>query len=327
MKKILILLLIGLSVTLSAQEIKIGTIAPAGSAWETTLKELASEWTRISNGEIVVKIYSGGTVGDEEDIIRKIKLGRLHAAALTSQGIKSISSDLFALSVPMLIKDDKEFDYVFNRIKPVFDQKLQENGFVPLGWAMTGWVKWFTRSRVLYPSDLMQVKLAVDNADEKAIQIWQRIGFKVIPLSFPDLMSGIYSGMADGTYITPYAANAMGIVDHAPYMLDLPITPVYGLLTISDRTWKKVNDKYKQQILKRTSEILDQFYGKILDIENEGLGIMKQRGLVTVSATPDAVKEWEKVVESGVSMYVKQTITPSVYAEIEKYINEYRKKQ
>ncbi|MDX9799879.1 MAG: TRAP transporter substrate-binding protein DctP [Spirochaetia bacterium] len=326
MKKIFIFLFILLSAAVFAQEIKIGTVAPAGSAWETTIKEIASEWTRISGGEISVKIYSGGTVGDEEDIIRKIKLGRLNAAALTSQGIKSISNDLFALSIPMLVKDDDEFNYVFEKIEPLFNKKMEENGFVPLGWAMTGWVKWFTKSEVVYPDDLMQIKLAVDNSDDKVIKIWQSIGFKVIPLSLSDLMSGIYSGMADGTYITPYAANAMGIAEYTPYMLDLQIAPVYGVLTISDRTWKKVNDSYKPLLLKRTGEILNQFYGKITVIENEGLKIMKQKGLVSVPITPDAAKEWDKIVEDGVGLFVKESISPSLYSEIKKYINEYRKK-
>ena len=190
MKKIFIILFVFISTAAFTQEIKIGTVAPAGSAWETTLKEIASEWTRISGGEISVKIYSGGTVGDEEDIIRKIKLGRLNAAALTSQGIKNISNDLFALSIPMLVKDDEEFEYVFEKIKPQFDKKLEENGFVPLGWAMTGWVKWFTKSKILYPDDLKQIKVAVDNTDDKIIQIWQNIGFKVIPLSLSHGING-----------------------------------------------------------------------------------------------------------------------------------------
>ena len=327
MRKYFYFFLFLFTASLFAQEIKIGTVAPAGSAWETTLKEIAAEWTKISNGEIIVRIYSGGTVGSEDDIIRKIKLGRLNAAALTSQGIRSISNDLFALSIPMMIKDDKEFAYVFSKMQPAFDKNLQNNGFVPLGWTNTGWVKWFTKSEVLYPDDLKQIKLAVDNSDEKALQIWQRTGFKVIPLSITDLMSGIYSGMADGTYFTPYAANAIGLAEYTPYMLDLPISPVYGLLTISDRTWRRVNEKYKPALLKRTSEILAKFYDKIIAIENEGLTRMQQKGLKIVKATPDAVNEWEKVVESGVKIYIEQTITPSVYADIRKYIDEYREKK
>ncbi len=325
-KGFLLLLILVFASAIFAQEIKIGTVAPTGSLWETTIKEIAAEWTKISNGEITVRIYSGGTVGDEEDIIRKIKLGRLHAAALSSQGMKSISEQLFVLSVPMLIKDDNEFDYVFKKMQPTFNKELQKNGFVPLGWTNTGWVKWFTKIKVLYPDDLRQIKLAVDNTDQKAIQIWQRMGFKVIPLAFTDLMSGIYSGMAEATYLTPYAANSVGVTDYTPYMLDMPISPVYGLLAISDKAWKIINDKYKPAIVKRTSEIVEQFYPRITKIENEGLEAMKKKGLTVVSPTADSSKEWEKVVGSGVELYVKQTFSQPIYSEVKKYIDEYEHK-
>ncbi len=168
-----------------SQVIKIGTMAPPGSLWDTTLKEIAAEWSRISSGRIKVKIYTGGSIGNEEDIIRKMKLGRLQGAALTSQGMSNIDPDLLALSLPMKISDDDEFDYVFDRIIPSFNDTLDKKGFTAVAWTMSGWVKWFTTSRVSTPSDLAKLKIAVDNSDEKVIQIWKKIGFKVIPLSLP----------------------------------------------------------------------------------------------------------------------------------------------
>ena len=325
MKKVLLSFLFTIFIaTLFAQEIKIGTVAPAGSLWETTIKEIAAEWSRISNGEIKVKIYSGGTVGDELDILRKIKLGGLHAAALSPYGIKNISDDLFVLSVPMFIKDDAEFDYVLKKMEPTFNKELQKNGFVSLGWTNTGWVRWVSKTKVIYPDDLRQIKLAVDSSDQKAIQLWQRSGFKIIPLSFTDLISGIYSGMAEATYLTPYAASSLGITQNVPYMLDMTISPVYCLLAISDRGWKSINDKYKPEIMKRTSEIIGGFYSKIIKIENEGIEVMKKQGFTITPVTPEAHKEWEKVVDNSVDLYIKQTFSPKLYSEVKKYIDEYR---
>lgn len=328
MKKMLFIVAFALffvTANVSSQEIKIGTVAPTGSAWETIIKEIAAEWTRISNGEISVKIYTGGTVGDEADIVRKIKLGRLNAAALTPQGMRSISSDLFSLVTPFMFEDEEEFDYVFTKMQPTLGKKLEQNGFVPLGWAMTGWIRWFTTEKVLYPSDIVKLKLAVDNSDERAIELWKKIGFSVIPLSLPDLMSGIYSGMAEGTYILPYAASAMGISEYVPYLLDFPISPIYGALAISDRTWRSIDDKYKPQIIKQTNTILGNFYERISEIENEGIEIMKQNGLVVTPITADAEREWFNLIKGELDAYMKDTISPEVSAEIRKYISEYRK--
>ncbi|MCL2793029.1 MAG: TRAP transporter substrate-binding protein DctP [Spirochaetaceae bacterium] len=323
MKRVLLFLifLIVFNIDIFAQQIRIGTIAPAGSLWETTIREIAAEWTRISNGKITVRIFTGGAVGTEENIIRRMRIGTLDAAAITPYGMKNIADDLFILSTPMLIRDDDEFDYVLRRMKPTFNRILQENGYVALGWTNTGWVRWFSRSRVLYPDDLRRIRLAVDNNDYNAIQIWQRSGFRVIPLSFTDLISGINQGMADATYKTPYAASALGLIRHIPYMLDLPISPVYGLLLINERTWNRIDDRYKPEIMRRTSEIIARFYQEIARLDNE---VMRQRNLNFVPLTPEALAEWEEVVGVAAERYARQTFSPQIYAEVRKYIDEYR---
>ena len=329
MKKILIvsLMLTVFTFTGFSQVIKIGTMAPQGSLWETTLKEIAAEWSRISNGRIKVKIYTGGSIGNEEDIIRKMKLGRLQGAALTSQGMANIDPDLLALSLPMKISDDEEFDYVFSKMIPSFNETLDKKGFTAVGWTMSGWVKWFTTKPVSTPSDLAKLKIAVDNSDEKVIQIWKRIGFKVIPLSLPDLMSGLYSGMAEGTYITPYAASAMGMAELTPYMHDMPITPLYAGLFINNKTWKRIPDRFKEEMIEGTELVLSNFYDKMKEIEDEAIEVMKGQGLEITPATPENTALWTDKVEEGVGIYVKEMLSNDMNSRMNSYINEYRNKK
>ncbi len=180
--------------------IKLGTIAPAGSLWDIKLKEMASEWNRITNGEVQLKLYMGGTVGDEDNMIRAMKVGGLNACAITAQGMKDIASDTFALCLPYIVKDDDEFEYVFERIKGDFEQCLDKQGFVTLGWAMTGWVNFFSKDPVVSPEDLKKEKIAIDT-DGRLSKIWTELGFRAIPLSFNDIVASLYSGMVDTTYV------------------------------------------------------------------------------------------------------------------------------
>ena len=52
--------------------IKLATRAPVGSTWETRLKEAAQKWTEISGGKVELKIFAGGMMGDEGDMIKKM---------------------------------------------------------------------------------------------------------------------------------------------------------------------------------------------------------------------------------------------------------------
>ncbi|GIT74637.1 MAG: hypothetical protein Ct9H300mP29_6310 [Candidatus Neomarinimicrobiota bacterium] len=42
----------------------------------------------VTNGEIRLRIYPGGVVGDERDMIRKIRIGQIHGAAISAEGFK-----------------------------------------------------------------------------------------------------------------------------------------------------------------------------------------------------------------------------------------------
>ena len=70
----------------AAQTVKLGTLAPEGSSWHQIIRDLAEDWRTLSGGALDVRIYPGGTAGDEPDMVRKMKIGQLHAAALTGAG-------------------------------------------------------------------------------------------------------------------------------------------------------------------------------------------------------------------------------------------------
>jgi TRAP-type C4-dicarboxylate transport system substrate-binding protein len=46
-----------------AVTVKLGTLAPAGSAWHDALKEMAQRWEEISGGRVRLKVYPGGVQG------------------------------------------------------------------------------------------------------------------------------------------------------------------------------------------------------------------------------------------------------------------------
>ena len=59
--------------------IKFATRAPVGSTWEIQLKKAAQEWKRISGDKVELRIFAGGTMGDEGEMIKKMKIGQLQA--------------------------------------------------------------------------------------------------------------------------------------------------------------------------------------------------------------------------------------------------------
>ena len=83
-----------------AQTIKLGTLAPDGSPWYTSLRDMDERWKEASNDEVRLKIYPGGILGDEADMIRRMRIGKLHAATLTAVGLGQIIPEINAIQIP-----------------------------------------------------------------------------------------------------------------------------------------------------------------------------------------------------------------------------------
>ena len=63
-------------------------------------------------------LYAGGTAGDDPDVVRKMNLGTLNAAVLTSVGIAEIDKTIYALSIPMAFNDYDEVYSVLEKMRP-----------------------------------------------------------------------------------------------------------------------------------------------------------------------------------------------------------------
>ena len=70
MKKIVIsLIILSCQMTYAKTSIKLATLVPKGTSWANTLKDMTKEIKTATDGEVRLKIYYGGTQGDEPDVL------------------------------------------------------------------------------------------------------------------------------------------------------------------------------------------------------------------------------------------------------------------
>ena len=84
-------------------ELRIATLAPSGSPWMEVLDKANSEIKDKTAGRVTLKYFEGGQQGDEKDFVRKIKLGQLDGAAVTSIGLAMIDDDWYRFSRPAIL--------------------------------------------------------------------------------------------------------------------------------------------------------------------------------------------------------------------------------
>ena len=93
----------------------IGTLAPDGTPWNNLPRKTAIPKIKdYSLGKLTIKIYTGGVMGQDTDILRKMDVGQLDGCGSTALGIINAAPVGSVLLLPGLFKSYEEIDYVMN---------------------------------------------------------------------------------------------------------------------------------------------------------------------------------------------------------------------
>ena len=99
--------------------IKLATLAPKDSSYHRALLEMGEKWRKVSDGQIELVVYPGGTQGSEADIVKRMSVGELQAGMLSVGGLTEIDPSVAALQeIPMLFKSLAEEEYVIDKLRP-----------------------------------------------------------------------------------------------------------------------------------------------------------------------------------------------------------------
>lgn len=277
--------------------IKMATLAPEGSAWYKILAQMGDDWKKTSNGAVVLRIYPGGVVGDEDAMIRKMRVGQLQAAAITGIGLAALERSFYALHIPMMYASDEEFDHVRDRLAPMLEQRLAGKGFMVLNWGDAGWVHFFAKAPFTRPAEVKALKLYVGSEDATLFQLYKETGFHPVSLSIVDILPGLQTGLIDAFDTTPLAALAFQWFALAPHMADLRFAPLTGATVIDRRAWEKIPADLRPKILEASRAGGQRLRGEIRKLNDDAVKVMVKNGLKISRVTPEVEAEWRKLIE------------------------------
>jgi TRAP-type C4-dicarboxylate transport system substrate-binding protein len=229
--------------------IKMASVVPENTPWGQFINRIASEWKRITNGEVNVIIYHNGTAGKEEAVVRNLRVNQLQAGVLSTFGLTEIAPEVMTLSCPLFIRDDDELDLVLNEVKTELEERLNDKGFFTVAWSRVGWIKLFSKAPIYTPTDLKSQKLGTNVEYDKLNQLFKGMGFQMVPVAQDDLLIALNSPMVDAIYQSPIAIGGAQLFGVAKNMASINIAPFMGAIILNRRTWNSIPDKYKARML------------------------------------------------------------------------------
>jgi len=302
--------------------IKVGTVAPKDSRYVELLEEMGAKWTEASGGLVKLRIYPGGVAGSEGDMVRKIGVGQLQGAALTTVGMHDITSEPQTFQVPFLIRNEQELDYVLRKMRPRLDATLAKKGFVAVNWANVGDVKFFSTFSLRSTAAVTQSKVWLWEGDPAAADGWRAAGFQPVVLASSDILPSLQTGMINTVTMPPVYAFASRVFEKANHMLDLKWAALTGATVIKKETWDKIPADVQPKLLAIADEYALKLTSTIQSLNDDAVTQMKAQGLVIDQ--PDSVAAWEALARKSWVVARGKAVPADVFDEIQRLLKEYR---
>jgi len=335
LRKIIFILLLGsLSFSIYAKEqytLKFASLIPPDTAWMHEIDDWADDIYKKSNGRLKFKIYAGGVMGDEPDVLRKIRSNQLQGAFFTGYGIGRIYSPARVLEMPFLFKNTDESDYVRNKLMPEIEIGFRKKGFELLGWPEIGFIHFFSKKPIHSLKDARKMRIWIWSGDPMGEALTEVAGISPVPLSIMDVYTQLSArhGSIDTVFNSPFGALAMQWHTKVKYASILPATNAIGGLVVSNRFFKKLPDDLKQ-LLRKTGKIVGDKINFVSRRDNgKSIELLKQSGIEFMwDWNDDEMAEMLNIRDQAAIKLAESNYIPDEqFQRTRKMLKEYREKK
>jgi TRAP-type C4-dicarboxylate transport system substrate-binding protein len=303
--------------------IKLATLAPEGSPWIQVLKAAADEAQQKTGNAVQFKIYPGGVMGDERDMVRKMHIGQLQAAMLSSASLASMYPEIDVLQTPFLFDSYPETDFVVGKMQDGFKSGLEKNGYVSLGWSEAGFVYLMSTVPVETLELLRKAKVWIWNDSPMSKAIFEEAGVIGVPLSISDVLVGLQTGLVEVVYVPPSVAVALQWFTRIKYITDAPLNYMLGGLVAKKEAFDKIDPQH-QSVVKEVFQRHMTRLKEIIRAENqEALTVMQKQGIKLISPGKAQIADYKAISEKAMQKESGHKYSPKTKEEVSAWLKAY----
>ena len=287
------------------------------------LRAGVKEISAATDDRVKFKIYPGGVQGDDETVLRKMRIGQLHGGAVAAGSLTRFYPDLQIYNLPLQFRSYEEVDYIRGEMDSMIADGLREGGIETFAFTETGFAYMFTQTPVTTIADLGELKAWIPDNDPIAAELIKSFNVSPIPLNITDVLAGLQTGLINAVVAPPSVALALQWHNHVKYMTDLPLLYIYSTLAMSEKAYKRISADDKQIVRGVMDRVFTEVGEEARADNAKALQAISTIGIEIVE--PANLEEWQTVADESVERLIGSgEITPEAVRLYLDNLEQYR---
>lgn len=179
-------------------ELKIATVAPDRTPWAELLKTYKKTIEAASKGRIKVRVFLGGTMGDENETVRMTARGQLSGVGASTGAVASLVEELAAIEIPFQFASANEADYVLDKyLLTDMEARFKNKGLILGFWSENGFRHFGASFPIKGPGDLKGKKMRSQESYVH-IEMWKALEASAQAIPTTEVTTALKTGSVEG---------------------------------------------------------------------------------------------------------------------------------
>ncbi|AGZ33970.1 TRAP transporter substrate-binding protein DctP [Pseudomonas sp. SWI6] len=243
-----------LSSTASALDIKFAEIHPAGYPTVVAEQNMGKKLEAASNGDITFKMFAGGVLGSEKEVIEQAQIGAVQMTRVSLGIVGPVVPDVNVFNMPFVFRDHDHMRKVIDgEIGQEILDKITNSEFnlVALAWMDGGTRNLYTKHPVRSIDDLKGMKIRVQG-NPVFIDMMNAMGGNGIAMDTGEIFSALQTGVIDGAENNPPTLLEHNHFQNAKYYTLTGHLILPEPVVMSKTTWNKLTPE-QQALVKKVA--------------------------------------------------------------------------
>lgn len=324
----IVTVMLPLSVSAAAVDLKLATLAPERSGWVQDMRKGAKEIKERTDGRVNVKLYVGGSQGNSEQVLRAIRTKRLHGGAFTPTDLQDRYADVNIYGLPFLFESAAEVDYVREQMDDTLLQGLEEAGFISFGFTNGGFAYLMSNEPVRGLDDLKGKRVWVPEGDTISYAAMDALELSPVTLPMTDVMTGLQTGLIDIIAFPPSGTLALQWHTRVKYVTEMPILFSMGLMAIDAKAFGRLPEQDQRIVREVMGAMYAEFSRREPEENRNAKEALLNSGVQSVMPDEGEVEKIRKVMEkTNRELGAKGMFSLELYDEMVRHIEDYRNQQ
>lgn len=309
-----------------AADIKIATVAPDGSHWMEQMRGGADEIKMRTGSRVTLKFYPGGVMGNDAQVLRKIRVGQLQGGAFTAGGLAERYNALNLYGIPLLFRSLDEVDAVRAKLDPKLIAGLEQAGFVSFGFTEGGFANLLSNEPIRSIDQMKRKKVWVPEGDQISFLAMEAMGLSPVVLPVTDVLTGLQTGLIEMTFASPVAALVLQWQTRVKFRTDLPVSYSYGIFAIEKGAFNALTPDDQKVVREVMTRVMGGLDHTARDDNKRAAEVLASSGVQTVSVNAADVEGWRRTVE-GLYPQIRERpdVDKPMFDELSVVLADYRK--